>query len=342
MWTEQVNLKFMVFNAENLFLLFHPEHTPPSKDLLNLDPIQWRRLSTEVFENKPIAKCRAIADLILKADSDIVCLTEVGGADSLNHFNQLFLDGKYSHCLIEGNSDRNIDVGFLLKKNHPFYFDLDTNKNFDIQFLYDSERKSLERGESLKASAGHFTRDVAELKLFQSDREKPFLVILLTHLKSRLDPERIDPNGFSKRQAEMKALVQLTAEVEAKYPQRPFVICGDFNGNAGRSNTDREFKIIYEQTKWDDVLEVDEIPQDQRATYFQIKNSGLTEGRQIDFAFLNEVAKAYLKPKSSAVLRYLDEFGFPVTPPTSLEAKNELPSDHYPLVFELSNLKTKI
>lgn len=335
MWKEKVSLKLMVLNAENLFLLFAK---PPSKEILKLDALQWKRLSTPIFENKPIEKCRGIASLILKAQSDIVCLTEVGGLESLENFNLLFLDSQYSPCLIEGNSDRNIDVGFLIKKNSPFYFDLETNKNFNIDFHYENEKNAIARGDAVKASAGHFSRDVAELKLFKNDRDKPFLVVLLTHLKSRLDPEKIDANGFLKRQAEMKALVSLYQSIQQNFPTTPIAITGDFNGLAGRLETDKEFQLIYDQTDWEDVLQTNNVPQDARATYYQIKNSNSAEGRQIDFAFLNRLAQSHLKIGSASVLRYLDEFGFDLPPPTSMETKTTLPSDHYPIIFELENL----
>lgn len=179
---------------------------------------------------------------------------------------------------------------------------------------------------------------MAELKCFTQNADQPFLIFLLTHLKSRLDPERKDPNGFERRKAELKTLIEIEQEIEKKYPTVPLVMAGDFNDNAGLENTDEEFKLIYQSTSLKDILELNQVPVTDRATYYQVKPMGKTDGRQIDFCFLNTSAAEILKQNSSSVYRYKDEFGFKIDIPQNLEAKMQLPSDHYPLVFELEKI----
>ena len=331
-----IDLKFCLINAENLFLLFDGEAQP---DPLKINEAEWQKLSTSVYENKSLRKSQALARSLLEINADIIMLCEVGGLESLKNFNQLFLGGAYSPCLMEGNSNRNIDVGFLVKKNLSFYFDLHSNRNRFINFLYPHERDSLANGYPLKGGkvfhSHKFSRDVLELRLFTQDREKPFLILLLTHLKSRLDPERIDPNGFERRQAELKTLVEIYHELIQKYPGVPLMVSGDFNGNASVVSTDEEFRSLYAATDLQDVLELDAVANENRSTFYQIRNAGRVDGRQIDFAFLSTLLKPYLKPKSASVYRYKNEVGLPMDPPQSLEAKLLLPSDHYPVVFEL-------
>jgi hypothetical protein len=344
-WPATVNLKFCLLNAENLFVLF--DQPPPTPIEVNkLNEAQWQRLSHSVYENKPLRKTQELARGLKDIQADIIMLCEVGGLESLKNFNELFLDGAYSPCLLEGNSDRNIDVGFLIKKNANFYFDLDSNKNRAINFLYPHERQSLQNGYPVKGGkitqSHKFSRDVAELRLFTTDKDKPFLLILLTHLKSRLDPERIDPNGFERRQAELKTLLEIYQELSAAHPQVPILVCGDMNGNAARLATDEEFKPIYEQTDLQDVLEVAAVTSQDRATYYQIRNGGKADGRQIDFAFFSRQLKSYLKAQSAFVYRYKDNLGLAHDIPQSMEAKLLLPSDHYPLVFELEHIPVQI
>ncbi|HEY8272440.1 MAG TPA: hypothetical protein VIG33_16225 [Pseudobdellovibrionaceae bacterium] len=335
-WKETLNLKFCFLNAENLFLLFDEAPTPETiKANLRLDETKWQRLSSSTFENKPLKKCFELAKTLKEINADIIMLCEVGGSESLKNFNLLFLGDAYSPILTEGNSNRNIDVGFLIRKNLPFYFDLQSNKNRLINYLYPHER------ESVKASvkSHKFSRDVAELRLFKKNVEKPFLGILLTHLKSRLDPEGIDPGGFERRQAELLALLEIYKEFSEKHPQTPLMAAGDFNGNASSANTDEEFKPLYERTELKDVLELMGLSLENRATFYQVRSNNKTEGRQIDFCFLSNLLAKHLKEKSAFVYRYKDEFGMGLGIPMTLDAKLRLPSDHYPIVFEIENLE---
>lgn len=321
------NLKFCQINAENLFLLFD---NPLPSNYLKLEKKQWESLTTSVFENKALQKTINLANALKDIDADIVMLNEVGGVESLKNFNQYFLDGKYSPILVEGNSDRSIDVGFLIKKNLPFYFDLFSHKNKEIDLAYaqNADKKVIYR----------FSRDCAELRLFKSDVNNPFLIILLTHLKSPLDPERIDAGGVLRRASELRACVDIYNELKRTYPKTPVMLCGDFNGAAGRFNTDVEFAYLYANTDLEDVLELAQVPVEERHTFIQVKSGLRSEGRQIDFCFLPESLKSKLMPSSASTYLYKDPYGSPLKKPDTLEQKSQLPSDHYPIIFTLENM----
>lgn len=327
-WPESIKLKIALLNAENLFLLFD---TPPSAESLKMDETEWKNLSSSIFPNKPLGKAKELARSFQDMNPDIIMLCEVGGLESLKNFNELFLNAQYRVALIEGNSDRHIDVGFLIRKDLPFYFDLFSNKNRLLNFVYPHERNSK------NSTSEKFSRDAVELRCFTKNSDQPFLILLLTHLKSRLDPEKIDPDGFLRREAELKCLIEIQQEIQDKHPEIPLVVAGDFNGNASRQETDREFQIIYQKTNLEDILQLP-TPQPDRSTYYQVKVNGKTEGKQIDYCFLNPAAQKKLVPQSTGVFRYKDEFGFPIDSPQTLESKQRLPSDHYPLVFELQDL----
>lgn len=320
-----VDLKILLLNAENLFLLFDQK---PPEDVHLLDENQWQKLSTSVFDNKPLYKLIELKKLIETEKPDILMFCEVGGAESLSHFNHYFLNQQYSTALIEGNSDRHIDVGFLISKKLALYFDLQSNKNRPLQFSYEPE------GPSLK-----FSRDAAELRLFTTDKEKPFLIFLLTHLKSHLDPEKKDPQGQRRRTAELKTLIEIYLELEQSFPKVPIVVAGDFNGNASKIGTDPEFSDLYQKTQLEDVLELAQVKPELRWTFYQVRmGGGRQEGKQLDYVFLNSQLKAHLKKPTCRVLRYKDEYGFDLDWPLTLEAKLRLPSDHYPLLFELEKI----
>jgi endonuclease/exonuclease/phosphatase family metal-dependent hydrolase len=333
-------MKLMWLNAENLFLLsdqvLKPEH-------LKLDEIQWQKLSTSVFDNKPLNKTKQLAKLILEKNPDILMLCEVGGLESLKNFSSLFLGDSYSPALIEGNSDRNIDIGFLIKKNLPYYFDINSNRHRLLHFLYPHERENLDIpdvGKGGRQASHKFSRDVAELHLFTQDKEKPFLVLLATHLKSRLDHDGIDPSGFQRRRAELKTLLEIYREMESRFGSKvPIVVAGDMNGNASHTETDLEFQEIYSTTGLKDVGQLAGLAPEKRATYYQVGRNLKSEGRQLDYCFLSPAAQPCFTPTKLDFYRYRDEIGLELPPPTTLDAKLSLPSDHYPIYFEL-NLST--
>lgn len=337
---ETINLKFMVLNAENLFLLMDEK---PQQSVEQISESDWQKLSRSVYDLKPLKKCRELGQIILQNDPDILMLSEVGGEESLKNFNELFLAGKYSAALIEGNSDRNIDVGFLIRKGLPFYFDLFSNKNRSINYLYPHERLSKQTDYPIKGGkiteSHKFSRDCVELRLFKNNSDQPFLIALLTHLKSPLDPERIDPFGKERRTAELKTVLEIYKDVSLKNSNVPIVVCGDFNGNASRHNTDDEFKDIYLTSDLEDVLEIASVPTKKRWTFFQIKSGIRTEGRQIDYAFLNPKAKNLLQSDSTKVLLYKNERGIEVEVPESLDEKLRMPSDHNPITFVLEKIE---
>lgn len=329
-------IRMGLYNVENLFLLFDQPIPPNYKTLAEEN---WQKLSTSVYQNKPLKKCFEIAKIIKNNNPDIMMFCEVGGLESLKNFNDLFLNSEYLCALIEGNSNRHIDVGYLIKKNPTFYFELISNKNRSLHFLYPHEITSQVHGFKIKAASHTFSRDCVELRLFSKFREKPFLILLLTHLKSRLDPEKIDPGGTERRAAELKTVIEIYKELEKEFQDSPVLICGDLNGYAGKLNPDLEFLPIYQQTDLQDIFEVANVSIDKRSTFYQIKNGGKVDGRQIDYCFIPKKLWRHLSSTEKCFVHtYTNELGVPLDPPTNMEMKSHLPSDHYPLFFTLENL----
>ena len=333
--SSKLQLKFGLFNVENLFLLFDQE-IPPHYHKLN--EAQWQKLSNSVYELKSLAKCQQIAKIINENSPDIMMLCEVGGIESLNNFNKLFLENLYHVAILEGNSDRNIDVGFLIKKDVDFYFDIASNRLRPLHYLYPHEATSKKTGYPIKGQSQFFSRDCVELRLFVKTKDEPFLIILLTHLKSRLDPERIDPGGIDRRSAELRTCLGIYKELKTQFANTPIIFSGDMNGFAGKPNTDHEFTPIYNETDLEDVLELADITIDKRSTFYQIKNGNKAEGKQIDYCFVSSNLSKKLVKTTVQVYRYKDEFGFVFDQPKSLDEKFKLASDHYPLFFSLENI----
>ena len=328
------SLSFLVWNVENMFLLSEQNLT---EEHLSLDGPAWSKLSISLYENKPLKKLKEIQKMLQRHDPDVVALCEVGGLESLENFNRLFLQSKYSVALVEGNSDRQIDIGFLVKKSPEYHLDLQSNRTRSLNFLYPHEVAPTEEFHlvtSTQKESHRFSRDAAELRLFRSSSESPFLIFVLAHLKSRLDPDGIDPRGSLRRAAELKTLLEIYSELEQKHPTVPIVLAGDFNGAASGPFIEPEF-LPLAQTQLQDVCELAGIKPEDRWTFLQI-NRNKVEPLQLDYAFLSPVAQKYLDVSSVKVLTYIDDAGEPLPTPRSLREKLDLPSDHQPLFFRLN------
>jgi hypothetical protein len=370
----KTRLRIVAFNVENLFVLIEPvtgagrqgdrlavsgnagriapsapaassastaRPTNMKQVLHSLDEKAWQKLSTSSIPNKPIHQIRQLAKAVREMDPDILLLCEVGGLESLSNFSRYFLDDEYAPHLIEGNSDRGIDLGYLVRRSLPFTYDLISHKQRPIDFLYPHERQSKDTGygdlKSARITSHRFSRDVLELRVFDDASGVPALVILQVHLKSQLDRDRIDPGGRERRRAELEKLVTIYAEINADFGGKvPIILGGDFNGSVALPEPDEEFRALYERTQLRDVLEVANIPRDERFTYMQLSNGNrVGVRRQLDYLFVPPELSERVNKEESWVFRFRDEFGMTMILPRNLNEKQLLPSDHYPLILTL-------
>jgi endonuclease/exonuclease/phosphatase family metal-dependent hydrolase len=328
----------MEFNVENLFLYLDYFE---GQDLSTLSEKDWQKLSTSTVGNKPLEHVRAIARAVLDVDPDILMLCEVGGVESLANFSRLFLNDAYAVHLIEGNSDRGIDLGYLVRKSLPFKYDLFSHKHRAIDFLYPHEIQSQETGygnlRSARLSSHKFSRDVLELRIHE-DGDVPVCVILLVHLKSQLDRTRIDPGGRDRRRAELEKLVTIYDELDREFAGRvPIVLTGDFNGRAAEPSPDSEFEGLYRRSPLKDVLEVAGVSVDERFTHMQLSanRNRVGSNKQLDYIFIPPALFPRVSKTETWVYRFKDVSGRTMLVPRNLNEKRLLASDHYPVVVTL-------
>jgi hypothetical protein len=331
-------LRIVEFNVENLFILL--DHYT-GQDISTLNEKEWQRLSASTTPNKPLDQVRQLARSIRDLNPDILMLCEVGGRESLANFSRLFLGDEYIPHLLEGNSDRGIDIGYLVRRTLPFTYDLISHKHRSIDFLYPHERLSKETGydhlRSARPTSHRFSRDVLELRVFESADSEPVLIALLVHLKSQLDRNHIDPAGRDRRKAELDKLVKIRQEISDEFAGRvPILLAGDFNGSASRPKADLEFESLYRDTKMEDVLEVAGVASDERFTYMQIYRGREPINRQLDYIFIPPELAARVNKEETWIFRFRDELGMTMIVPRNFNEKRLLPSDHYPVVLTLN------
>ena len=332
-------LRLVEFNVENLFLYL--DHFQ-GQDLTDITEKDWQRLTSSIAGNKPIEHVRELARAVLDIDPDILMLCEVGGVESLANFSRLFLNDAYAVHLIEGNSDRGIDLGYLVKKSLPFKYDLVSHKHRAIDFLYPHEIQSQETGygnlRSARLSSHKFSRDVLELRVYENEEENPVCIILLVHLKSQLDRLRLDPGGRERRRAELEKLVTIYNELKDQFGGTvPILLTGDFNGKAAQPSPDNEFEGLYKRSELQDILQVAGVAPDERFTHMQLSASRNRVGhnKQLDYIFIPPQLFPRVSQTETWVYRFKDHLGQTMLVPRNLNEKKLLASDHYPLIVTL-------
>jgi len=321
----QLSIKFLTWNLENFFLLATSSATTPLK---------------------PKEKVETIAKVFKDINPDIAFLTEVGGKESLDHFNEIFLNEEYEVLLKKGNSNRGIENGYLIKKTfldkYKLIFDYKSHANKPINFLYPHEhlenKKVLNQGYRKKYHSHKMSRDLADLRFFKledQNKRQPIFIFLGVHLKSKLDKDGIDWQGTKRRRAEMAYTVEQVQKLKSRYHDlTPIFLTGDFNGECHQDRKDPEFVELIRVEDFLDFTEQLNLPREECFSFIGIDKARKPFGVQLDYFFLNKASSHYLIKQGCGFYRYKNDTGAIFPTPQNPGARFALPSDHYPLVTE--------
>ena len=312
----ELQLKICLFNTENLFLV-----DPPEGDVYK----------------KPIDKTEWIARTIKEINADIVMLLEVGGNLSFDYFNAKFLGNEYFTAMLKGNSNRGIEMGYLIKKSFPYPHSIIGHANDSIEFNYPFELSENNKLGQIKHLPHKFSRDVSELRIFKDNQVA--LIILLVHLKSKWDRDGVDFNGSMRRKAELKALIKTYNKLKEEFDHKvPIIVTGDMNGVAQKGIHEPEFEDLYNFSDLEDVLEVTNLPHEQRISFLYFGKDNKREASQLDYIFLPKSLQSLVKKEESGIYLFKDNYGTPLAYPQESYQRYALPSDHYPVVAHLEFL----
>ncbi|MBC7690615.1 MAG: hypothetical protein H7222_02510 [Methylotenera sp.] len=313
-------LRICEFNVENLFISMDYYQ---GQDLTSLAEGAWRELALVQLQRKqkPIAKVWGLAHAILDIDPDILMLTEVGGRDSLVSFNQHFLNDQFEVHFVEGNSRRNIDLAFLVKKGLPYQIEAHSNRDTPIEV-------NTYQGRYLSK----FSRDVAELRLLQSPRSSDsnpevHLILLLVHLKSKITSDQ-DFKGKDVRMAEAVALAGLYNERRVHYPETPILVGGDFNTDLASLELE-----LLKRTDLQDFHDLLQTPEAERISLVHFDYAGVAHPSVLDYLLISPHLVDRVVGSGSGTYRYKGFYGIPEPLPQTPTARYQMPSDHYPLVL---------
>ncbi len=309
-------LRFMSYNVLNLFLhqgkYIWGEN---GQEKVNQDHMP---------NQKPEEQTKGVAAAILATRPDFLILQEVEGADSLHRFNDEYLGGDYQVFMPPTNDTRGIGVAFLIRKNVDVVVEV---KNASESTWINPA------GREEKV----FSRNFPVFKIFKSGAREPSLILAGVHFKSQRD-RKGDPNSYLKRQAEMKHAVRILERVEKRHLGTPIIVMGDFNASRG----DNEVMPIFERLGFFDPHLSEEHFEDVGGlgrtthTYHPFINNVEQKAVQgvLDRALLSTSLLRYLR--RSAIYRYrVTGSAEKKRIPESYSERDENPSDHYPIYFDL-------
>ena len=220
---------------------------------------------------------RALAKNIDIFKPDIIGFQEVESENSLNELNDLLSNPFEYSGLTEGNSYRQINLGFL--SNYPFT--LTSHKNIHLKDEAGSplsEFMSKEDHDNNKLSPLCFQRDLM-LGEFNISNKK--LTIFNTHLKSRSGRDWNNNSADDIRLAESLMASQIIKKYENNYKKRPVIVMGDLN----HTSEDASIKPLLKNLQYSDPIFDEIIMKDKNATTYWSK-----KGERIDYILLSELA----------------------------------------------------
>ncbi len=313
-------MRIAQFNVENLFLYLDKYK---GENLDKLTENQWQSLSSSNADIKSLEKTSKIASIINDIGAEIYVLNEVGGIESLKAFCNHFLNDDYTPYLIEGNSDRGIDVGYIVKASSKLNYQLKTNKDRKLSGTYYNSEEVL-----------YMSRDIAEMHI--SDDTGTKIIILGVHLKSRLDPKFIDHQGKHRRALESELLAVRYNELSKEHPETLILAAGDFNGEVNQYFYNEEFDVIKNTTDLIDCFDIAQVERDKRITQVMINRYKDNEYLQFDHILIPKKHSSLLNASGCYVYYFKNEMGLVEKIPQTLEEKQRMPSDHYPTVVEIN------
>jgi endonuclease/exonuclease/phosphatase family metal-dependent hydrolase len=305
-------MKICTFNVENFFL------SPLHKEIGG--QVEQRILQPG---DTALKRVELLGQVFRDINADIFGLQEIFNEETLNEFNQHFLNDRYLVSLIEGNSDRGINIAYLVKKNLPYRFEHLTHRNRPIT--------------PVGQKAYYLARDLAELRLFDKKTEKISMIFLCVHLKSKRSDSSSDFGGKKQRKLEFDFVIDTYLKLIKRFgPEVPIFLMGDFNGVLWPEQIEEEFSSLYEKTQLVDTLEALNYPLENRTTQFSFNRLKEVLATQFDYLFLPQSVLPLIDLKQSGIYRFKDQNGNQIPLPQTSEQRSKLPSDHFPVVVTIN------
>ncbi len=195
------DIRIATYNTKNFFHAQHPQHPKKPREL------------------------RELARMVAKIDAQVIGLQEVENDASLVELNER-LANPYPHGeLVEGNSKRGINLGFLSR------VPLTLASHRQLVLKDEAGQELHEFADAHAAQAGQsapllFQRD---LLLAQVEIGQFTVAVFNVHLKSRIENDWSSISSDDVRLAEARAVSNIVTRYKAQNPQHLAILLGDFN-----------------------------------------------------------------------------------------------------------------
>jgi len=280
-----------------------------------------RKVERILEKSEPHKKRMALR--LKKMDPDILVGTEVQDIDVAQRYVNEHLDEKYKAILIEGNDPRGIDICFFVKKDLPFDFEVQSNKEVkredgkpifsrDLPVMFARPKGADPASRPLFAVVGTHYRSQ---KIFKKEIEK--------NLQEKPEDQKDDQKDDQRRTEQVLSTVKILNDLNQKFENLPVFMSGDFNNDVRNSP---EFNPLYQWGLKDSMdFAPNAPPRGQRFTqYFSMNGEILT--KQLDVILVSPMAQAFVK--LAGIQRDLDDNGVEKPMPRKSNHINARASDH--------------
>ncbi len=281
--------------------------------------------SGEDYRKTP-EQIKALASTLMnagKAKPDIIVLNEIENIEALARFSKDYLNDEYRAVLIEGNDVRGIDVGFLVKRDLPFDFEVRSYKE-----LIDTQT-----GQKV------LSRDLPTLLIRENGAvpsSKPDLILMGTHYKSMRDSDG-DPLSVKWRTNQVDATKYVIETLQEEFGTNlALIVSGDMNASVPNA---KEFKSLRD-LNYQDVVAVVGEPESLAFSHFYFGKGG-QDFQRIDGNFASPWLIQNKLVSSAAVVAQVDGNGNTLPIPQNYKQREKLPSDHLPTKYKINYKKLR-
>lgn len=305
-------LVIMTYNVENLFVTEIDRTT----GIDNKEASKKKKKPAPKAEGENEIKSPESLDGVAKAikdvNPDIIIAEEVDNLHALETLNVTRLNGEYECFLIEGNDQRGIDVGFMVKKDLPLIVEEETHKDFMWMDPVSGDKVKI------------FSRDLPNLNIRTHADEDPVIIIFGNHAKSKRDRAG-DKESNKFREAQYEAAANIISSYEKQYPKAHIIMAGDFNTDLQKSNEVKPVKAILHDAF--DVAQKTLSPK-ERITHSLHLNGQPVAYSQLDGLLVSDSMKDIVVEAN--IYRYKNADGSVKPLPKTFEDRAKNPSDHMP------------
>lgn len=274
------------------------------------------------------------AAAILDHAPEFVVVQEVEGSsvhtspENLASFAKNELKNLYIPQIVDSTNDyRNLAIGFLVRA--------DIAKGFRFKVVSHADRMWYNPGPQDPGYHHVFTRDFPVLLMKKHGAKDWSFAIGGVHLKSQRDYGQGFQSTRERATREVREIVRIMSDFRRRFPDTPFMLSGDFNAHIG---TSPELFDLNQKLGLKEAMRLRPRPATlmQRTTAFYFEDGVHRHFKQVDGHFLSHHLHKYVK--DAWVYRYRDDrTGQPLPiPRTYAERESLLPSDHYPIIVEIS------